>query len=83
MFESLTEKLQQTFKKLRGHGRLTEKNVSDAFREVNRALLEADVNYKVVKNFITQVKNKALGREVLGSLTPELQIVKIVSDELT
>jgi signal recognition particle subunit SRP54 len=83
MFESLTEKLQQTFKKLRGQGRLTEKNVSDALREVNRALLEADVNYKVVKTFVNQVKNKALGQEVLGSLTPELQIVKIVSDELT
>jgi len=83
MFDSLTDKLQQTFKKLRGHGRLTEKNVNDALREVNRALLEADVNYRVVKNFISQVKNKALGQEVLGSLTPELQIVKIVSDELT
>jgi signal recognition particle subunit SRP54 len=83
MFDSLTEKLQQTFKKLRGHGKLTEKNVSEALREVNRALLEADVNYQIVKNFINQVKKQALGQEVLGSLTPELQMVKIVSDELT
>ena len=83
MFENLTDKLQLTFKKLRGHGRLTEKNVSDALREVNRALIAADVNIKVVKSFINQVKERALGQEVLGSLTPELQIVKIVSDELT
>jgi len=83
MFESLTEKLQSTFKTLRGHGRLTEKNVADALQEVKRALLSADVNFKVVGDFINQIKERALGQEVIGSLTPELQIVKIVSDELT
>ena len=83
MFDSLTEKLQSTFKKLRGHGRLTEKNVSDAFQEVKRTLLSADVNYKVVGDFIDQIKERALGQEVIGSLTPELQIVKIINDELT
>ncbi len=83
MFESLTEKLQSTFKTLRGHGRLTEKNVADALQEVKRALLSADVNYKVVGDFVNQIKERALGQEVIGSLTPELQIVKIVNDELT
>lgn len=83
MFESLTEKLQGTFKKLSGRGKLTEKNVSDALREVRFALLEADVNYKIVRDFINDVKDKALGQEVLGSLTPELQIAKIFGDELT
>ena len=83
MFESLTEKLQGTFKKLSGRGKLTEKNISDALREVRFALLEADVNYKIVRDFINDVKDRALGEEVLGSLTPELQIAKIFSDELT
>lgn len=83
MFESLAEKLQVTFKKLRGQGKLTEANISDAMREVRLALLEADVNFKVVRDFINQVKERALGQEVLRSLTPELQVVKIVSDELT
>ncbi len=83
MFESLTEKLQGTFKKLSGRGKLTEKNISDALREVRFALLEADVNYKIVRDFINDVKGRALGEEVLGSLTPELQIAKIFSDELT
>ena len=71
MFESLTEKLQDTFKKLSGRGKLTEKNISDALREVRFALLEADVNYKIVRDFINDVKDRALGQEVLGSLTPE------------
>ncbi len=83
MFESLTERLQQTFKKLRGQGVLTEKNVSDALREVRRTLMEADVNVIVVKQFIDNVKTRALGQEVLGSLTPELQMVRIIREELT
>ena len=83
MFESLTEKLQSTFKKLSGQGKLTEKNVSDALREVRFALLEADVSYKIVRQFVDDVKVRSLGQEVLGSLTPELQIAKIIGDELT
>ena len=83
MFESLTEKLQSTFKKLSGQGKLTEKNVSDALREVRFALLEADVGYKIVRQFVDDVKVRSLGQEVLGSLTPELQIAKIIGDELT
>ncbi len=83
MFESLTEKLQNTFKKLSGHGKLTEKNIADALREVRLALLEADVNFKIVRSFINDVREQALGQEVMGSLTPELQIAKIIGDELT
>ena len=83
MFESLTEKLQNTFKKLSGHGKLTEKNITDALREVRLALLEADVNFKIVRSFINDVREQALGQEVMGSLTPELQIAKIIGDELT
>ena len=83
MFESLTEKLQSTFKKLSGQGKLTEKNISDALREVRFALLEADVSYKIVRQFVDDVKARSLGQEVLGSLTPELQIAKIIGDELT
>jgi signal recognition particle subunit SRP54 len=82
MFESLTERLQQTFKELRGHGKLTEKNMSQALRQVKLALLEANVNYKVVKEFTEGVKEQAEGEKVIGSLTPELQIVKIINDEL-
>jgi signal recognition particle subunit SRP54 len=83
MFEDLTSKLEGIFKKLRGHGRLSEDNIKDALKEVRRALLEADVNYKVVKDFISQVEAKAIGQEVLRSITPGQQIVKIVYDELT
>ena len=83
MFESLTEKLQRTFKNLSGQGKLTEKNISDAIKEVRFALLEADVNYKIVRDFINDVKNRALGQDVLGSLTPDLQIAKIIGEELT
>jgi signal recognition particle subunit SRP54 len=83
MFESLTEKLQNTFRKIRGQGRLTEKNISDALREVRLALLEADVNYKVVRDFIGRVKEKALGQEVMRSLTPDMLMMKIINDELT
>jgi signal recognition particle subunit SRP54 len=82
MFDSLSDKLQSVFKNLRGFGKLTEKNVADALREVRLALLEADVNYKVAKEFIERTKTKALGQEVLSSVTPGQQIVKIVHDEL-
>jgi signal recognition particle subunit SRP54 len=82
MFESLTEKLELTFKKLRGQGKITEKNIDDAIRDVRLALLEADVHIKVVKNFLDSVKAKAMGQEVLQSLTPDQQFLKIVRDEL-
>ncbi len=83
MFENLSEKLNAIFKKLKGHGRLTEEHINQALREVKLALLEADVNYKVVKDFLNQVKEKALGQEVMQSLTPAQQVIKIVRDELT
>jgi len=82
MFDSLSDKLQGILKNLRGYGKLTEKNVADALREVRLALLEADVNYKVAKDFIERTKQRALGQEVLTSVTPGQQIVKIVHDEL-
>jgi signal recognition particle subunit SRP54 len=82
MFDDLTYKLEGVFKKLRGRGKLTEKNVTDALKEVRRAFLEADVNYKVAKDFIAAVKKKALGEKVLHSITPGQQIVKIIHDEL-
>ena len=82
MFDSLSDKLQSVFKNLRGYGKLTEKNVADALREVRVALLEADVNYKVAKDFIERTKQRALGQEVLTSVTPGQQIVKVVHDEL-
>ena len=82
MFDSLSEKLQSVFKNLRGYGKLTEKNVADALREVRLALLEADVNYKVAKDFIERTKQRALGQEVFSSITPGQQIIKIVHDEL-
>jgi len=82
MFESLTDKLELTFKRLRGQGKITEKNIDDALREVRLALLEADVHVKVVKTFLDSVKAKSMGQEVLQSLTPEQQFIKIVRDEL-
>jgi signal recognition particle subunit SRP54 len=82
MFESLTEKLELTFKKLRGQGKITEKNIDDAIRDVRLALLEADVHVKLVKNFLDSVRAKAMGQEVLQSLTPDQQFLKIVRDEL-
>jgi signal recognition particle subunit SRP54 len=82
VFENLSNKLQDTFKKLRGMGKLTEKNIEDSLREVRLALLEADVSFKVVKDFIARVKERAVGQEVLSSLTPGQQVVKIVYDEL-
>jgi signal recognition particle subunit SRP54 len=82
MFENLTERLNQVFKKLKGRGKLTEKEIRDALREVRLALLEADVNYKVVKDFIARVQEKAAGQEVMESLTPAQQVIKIVHQEL-
>jgi signal recognition particle subunit SRP54 len=81
-FESLSEKLGRIFKQLKGRGRLTEADVKDAMREVRLALLEADVNYKVVKDFVAKVSEKAVGDDVLESLTPGQQVIKIVNDEL-
>lgn len=83
MFSNLSENLQETFKKLRGHGKLSEKNVSDSLREVRLALLEADVEFSVAKEFIARVKEKALGEIVLRSIQPGQQIVKIFNDEIT
>lgn len=83
IFEGLAEKLQQTFKKLRSHGKLTEEDVSEAMREVRMALLEADVNFKVVKNFVAKVRERAIGQEVLETLTPAQVVIKIVNEELT
>jgi len=82
-FEGLTEKLNAAFKKLRGKGRLSESDVREGMREVRLALLEADVSYKVVKEFVAKVTERAVGTDVLDSLTPAQQIIKIVNDELT
>ena len=83
MFENLSDRLNIIFKKLKGHGKLTENNIEEGLREVRMALLEADVHYKVVKKFVGDIKNRALGKEVMASLTPGQQVVKIVNDELT
>jgi signal recognition particle subunit SRP54 len=83
MFETLSDKLDSVFKKLRGHGRLTEKNIDEGLKEVRMALLEADVHYRVVKDFIAEVRERALGQEVMDSLTPGQQVVKIVNEKLT
>jgi signal recognition particle subunit SRP54 len=82
MFESLTDKLELTFKRLRGQGKITEKNIDDALRDVRLALLEADVHVQVVKTFLEAVKTKSMGQDVLQSLTPEQQFIKIVRDEM-
>ena len=82
MFESLSEKLQRVFKNLRGEGRLTEEHVQESLKEIRIALLEADVNFKVVKHFTDTVRGKALGQEVMQSLSPGQQVIKIVRDEL-
>ena len=82
-FEGLSEKLNATFKHLRGKGRLSEEDIKLAMREVRLALLEADVSYKVVKDFVKTVSERAVGAEVLDSLTPAQQVIKIVSEELT
>ena len=83
MFENLSDKLQGTFKKLKGHGKLNEKNIEDGLREVRMALLEADAHYKVVKDLIAGIRQRAVGQEVLTSLTPAQQVIKIVNEELT
>ena len=82
-FEGLTEKLSAAFKKLRGKGRLSEADVKEAMKEIRMALLEADVNFKVVKQFVATVTERAIGADVLESLTPAQMIVKIVNEELT
>jgi len=83
MFDSLTDKLNDVFKQLKGYGKLSEKNVEQGLKQVRMALLEADVHYRVVKKFIADIKQRALGQEVLGSLTPGQQVIKIVNEELT
>ncbi|MGI6611442.1 MAG: signal recognition particle protein [Limnochordia bacterium] len=83
MFSNLTERLQATFRQLRGRGKLTEKDVDAALREVRLALLEADVNFKVVKDFTAKLRERAIGQEVLQSLSPAQQVIKVVNDELT
>src|SRR4029453_11285302 len=83
MFSQLGDKLQDIFKDLRGHGTISETNINDALRQVRLALLEADVDFQVAKNFVARIKEKALGEEVLRSITPGQQIVKIFHDELT
>ena len=81
-FDSLSEKLQNVFKNLRNKGRLTEADVKVALKEVKMALLEADVNFKVVKNFISTVQERAVGQDVMSSLTPGQMVIKIVNEEL-
>ena len=82
-FEGLSDRLQDILKKLRGKGKISEEDVKTAMREVRMALLEADVNFKVVKDFTNKVRERAVGSEVLQSITPGQQIVKIVHDEMT
>ncbi|MFN3690841.1 MAG: signal recognition particle receptor subunit alpha, partial [Fimbriimonadales bacterium] len=82
MFESLTDKLQSIFERIRGKGRLDEKTVDEVLRAIRLALLEADVNFRVVKEFIARVREKAVGEAVLQSLTPDQQVIRIVRDEL-
>jgi len=83
MFDNLSDKLNHIFKQLKGHGKLSEKNISEALKEVRMALLEADVHYRVAKDFIENIKERSLGQEVMASLTPGQQVIKIVYDELT
>ncbi len=82
MFDNLTEKFEGVIKKLRGHGKISEENIADTLREVRRVLLDADVNYKVAKQFIEDVRTRALGKDVLQSITPGQQFAKILNDEL-
>src|SRR5271165_6842122 len=82
MFDNLSEKLQRVFKNLRGEGKLTAENMETALREIRMALLEADVNFRVVKQLIENIKLKAMGEEVLTSLSPSQQVIKIVHEEL-
>ena len=82
-FESLSDKLQNVFKNLRGKGRLSEEDVKAALKEVKMALLEADVNFKVVKNFVKTVQERAIGQDVMNGLNPGQMVIKIVNEELT
>ena len=82
MFETLSAKLESIFKKLKGKGLLKEEDIDSALKEIRLALLEADVNFKVVKDFILKIKEKAIGKEILESLTPGQQVIKIVNEEL-
>ena len=82
-FEGLTEKLTSVFNKLRGKGHLSEADVKEAMREIRLALLEADVSYKVVKDFIKTVTDRAIGEDILASLTPAQMVIKIVNEEMT
>lgn len=83
MFDNISDRLNLIFKKLRGHGKLSEKNIEDGLKDVRMALLEADVHYRVVKRFVADIRKRALGQEVMASLSPGQQVVKIVNDELT
>jgi len=83
MLESLSDRLNAIFRKLKGHGKLSEKNIEEGLKEVRMALLEADVHYRVVKSFIADIKERAMGQEVMDSLTPGQQVVKIVNETLT
>jgi signal recognition particle subunit SRP54 len=83
MFDNLSDRLNSVFKKLKGHGKLTEKNIEEGLKDVRMALLEADAHYKVVKQLIADIRQRAVGQEVLSSLTPGQQVIKIVNDELT
>src|SRR5690554_1538879 len=83
MFNDLSSRLDKVFRNLKGKGKLSEKNIKDSLREIRMALLEADVNYKIVKNFVSNIEEQCLGQEVMKSLTPGQQVVKIVNDELT
>ncbi|MFQ3548917.1 MAG: signal recognition particle receptor subunit alpha [Armatimonadota bacterium] len=82
MFESLSDKLQNVFKKLRSHGSLTENDVNESLREIRLVLLEADVNFKVVKDFVARIKEKAIGQDIFKGLNPAQQVIKIVNEEL-
>src|SRR6201987_2510585 len=82
MFENLTDKLQRAFKNLRGQGTLNEENIGEALKEIRMALLEADVNFKVVKELVDHIREKAVGQEVMTALSPAEQVIKIVRDEL-
>src|SRR5213082_3512970 len=83
MFESLSDKLQNVFSRLRGKGKLTEQDVNEALREIRLALLEADVNFKVVKELLGKIKERAIGVDVMESLSPAHMVIKIVDEELT
>ncbi|HDL53681.1 MAG TPA: signal recognition particle protein, partial [Proteobacteria bacterium] len=83
MFQNLTDKFENIFKNLKNKGRLTEKDLDTTLREVKLALLEADVNFKVVKVFVSQVRQRSMGADVLESLTPAQQVIKIVNSEMT